>query len=233
MAIVESRVKNGSLVIGGRVFSCVPTAVSVVPGSEGGGGGDSLEVLCGDVLTAGGSSESLTAELSITALQDFTDPNGLVAYSWLNQGEQTFEWIPNGADPTNKWVGKVVVTPIETGGEVNTRLTSDVSWTITALQTPASWGTPTYVIGAAPKPTIGSITPATGAAAGSEVVTITGTEFTGATGVTFDGDAGTAFSVVSSTEISVTTPAHSAGAVDVVVQHPNGDATSTGGFTYS
>ena len=33
MAIVESRVKNGSLVIGGRVFSCVPTAVSVVPGS--------------------------------------------------------------------------------------------------------------------------------------------------------------------------------------------------------
>lgn len=82
-------------------------------------------------------------------------------------------------------------------------------------------------------PTITTVNPATGGIAGGTVVTITGTGFTGATGVTFGGTAGTAFSVVNSTTITVTTPAKTAGAVDVVVQSPNGNATKTGGFTYS
>jgi hypothetical protein len=82
-------------------------------------------------------------------------------------------------------------------------------------------------------PTVASVTPNTGAAAGGTPVTITGANFTGATGVTFGGVAGTAFSVVSATEIDVTTPAHVAGAVPVIVQHPNGDGTLTAGFTYT
>jgi HK97 family phage major capsid protein len=51
--------------------------------------------------------------------------------------------------------------------------------------------------------------------------------------VTFGGVAGTAFTVVSATSITVTAPAHAAGAVDVVVQSPNGNGTLTGGYTYS
>lgn len=84
-----------------------------------------------------------------------------------------------------------------------------------------------------PVPTITTVAPATGVAAGGTAVTITGTNFTGATGVTFGGTAGTAFTVVSATSITVTSPAHAVGAVSVVVLHPNGNATKTSGFTYT
>ncbi|WP_181408820.1 IPT/TIG domain-containing protein [Schumannella soli] len=83
-----------------------------------------------------------------------------------------------------------------------------------------------------PAPTEASIDPVVGPTAGGTATTITGTGFTGATGVTFGGTAGTAFTVVSPTQITVTAPAHAAGPVDVVVQHPSGDATLTGAFTF-
>lgn len=82
-------------------------------------------------------------------------------------------------------------------------------------------------------PTIDTLEPATGAASGGTVVTVTGTGFEGVTGVTFGGTAGTALDVVSDTELTVTTPVHAAGAVDVVVTNPNGSATETSGFTYT
>lgn len=81
-------------------------------------------------------------------------------------------------------------------------------------------------------PAITDCDPATGTTHGGTAVTLTGSGFTGATGATFDGDAATGFSVDSDTEITCTTPANPAGAVDVVVQHGDGDATLTDGFTY-
>lgn len=90
-------------------------------------------------------------------------------------------------------------------------------------------GTFTFV--AAPAPVITSVSPTHGPDTGGTVVTVTGTGFTGATGVTFGGTAGTAFTVVSGTEITVTTPAHTAGPVSVVVQSPNGDSAA-GTFTF-
>lgn len=72
-----------------------------------------------------------------------------------------------------------------------------------------------------------------GPAAGGRVVQIIGVGFTGASGVTFGGTAGTSFSVVSDQLVEVTTPAKTAGAVDVVVQHPNGNSTITGGYEYA
>mgnify|MGYP000196207050 CR=1 FL=1 len=71
-----------------------------------------------------------------------------------------------------------------------------------------------------------------GPAAGGRVVQIIGVGFTGASGVTFGGTAGTSFSVVSDQLVEVTTPAKAAAAVDVVVQHPNGNSTLAGGYTY-
>jgi LPXTG-motif cell wall-anchored protein len=73
-------------------------------------------------------------------------------------------------------------------------------------------------------PTATGITPTSGPQNGGTAVTITGSGFTGATGVTFGGTAGTAFTVVDDSTITATTPAHTPGAVDVVVQHPSGDA---------
>jgi hypothetical protein len=94
-------------------------------------------------------------------------------------------------------------------------------------------GNVTLTNGFAYTPTVTGIDPVTGPAAGATTVTITGTGFTDATGVTFGGSAGTDFVVVSETSITVTTPAGTAGAVDVVVLHPGGNVTLTNGFTYT
>lgn len=82
-----------------------------------------------------------------------------------------------------------------------------------------------------PNPT--SITPSTGVLTGGTATTITGTGFTGATAVTFGGTAGTSRTVVNDTTITVTSPAHTAGAVNVVVTGPSGSGTLTSGFTYA
>lgn len=70
------------------------------------------------------------------------------------------------------------------------------------------------------------------AAVGGKVTRIIGQNFTGATGVTFGGTAGTAFSVIDDETVQVTTPAKAAGTYDLVVQHPDGNATRTNGVTY-
>ena len=85
-----------------------------------------------------------------------------------------------------------------------------------------------------PAPTVTSITPSSGTANGSSSVTITGTGFvTGAT-VTMGGTAATNVIVVSATSITATTPAHAAGAVDVVVTNTDAQAgTLVNGYTYT
>ena len=89
-------------------------------------------------------------------------------------------------------------------------------------------GAYTYVT---PAPTITNIAPNSGSTAGGlPAVIITGTDFTGATAVTFGGTGATAFTVNSATQITATAPAHSAGAVNVVVTTPGGTATRT--YTY-
>ncbi|GGR52117.1 phage tail tube protein [Streptomyces griseomycini] len=83
-----------------------------------------------------------------------------------------------------------------------------------------------------PAPTITSVTPSTGPIAGGTNVTIVGTNLDSATGVTFGGAAGTGLVIESDTELTVTTPASTAGAKDVVVTTAGGTVTQAGGFTY-
>ena len=84
--------------------------------------------------------------------------------------------------------------------------------------------------GAAPTLTLAS--PNSGSTAGGTSVTLTGTNLTGATAVTFGGTAATSYTVTDATSITATTPAHAAGAVNVVVTTPGGTATLTNGYTY-
>jgi hypothetical protein len=102
------------------------------------------------------------------------------------------------------------------------------------VTTPAGTGTGTglftYVASA---PTVTGITPTNGPIAGGTAVTITGTNFTGATSITIGGVAPTAVTIVSPTSITATTPAHAAGAVNVVVTTPVGTGIGTNLFTYT
>ena len=89
----------------------------------------------------------------------------------------------------------------------------------------------TYVT---PAPTVTGVAPNSGTTAGGTSVTITGTNFTGATAVKFGVTAATSFTVNSATQITATSPAGSAGAVDITVTTPGG-TSATGAadqFTY-
>ncbi len=80
-------------------------------------------------------------------------------------------------------------------------------------------------------PLITSITPNRGPTAGGTSVTIAGQGLTGTTAVTFGGTAAV-FVVNDDSRITATSPAHAAGAVDVVVTNPDGSFTAMDGFSY-
>src|SRR5262249_19307004 len=68
---------------------------------------------------------------------------------------------------------------------------------------------------------------------GGQTVTITGVNFTGATSVTFGGAAATGITVNSDTQITATTPAHSAGFVDVAVTTAFGTGIGSNLYSYA
>jgi hypothetical protein len=85
-----------------------------------------------------------------------------------------------------------------------------------------------------PAPSVTSVAPPSGTTAGGTPVTITGTGFLAGATVTLGGTAATGVSVGSSTSITATTPAHTAGAVSVVVKNTdNQTGTLSGGYTYT
>ena len=85
----------------------------------------------------------------------------------------------------------------------------------------------------APPLSLAGVSPATGPVAGGTAVTLAGTGFAAGATVTFGGSPAGSVVVASPTQITCTTPAHGAGAVDVVVANPGaGSATRASGFTY-
>jgi phosphatidylserine/phosphatidylglycerophosphate/cardiolipin synthase-like enzyme len=87
--------------------------------------------------------------------------------------------------------------------------------------------------GSAPAPSVSGINPNTGTTAGGTSVTITGANFQSGATVSIGGTAATGVVVSNVTTITATTPAHTAGAVNVVVTNPdNQSGTLTGGYTY-
>jgi hypothetical protein len=115
-------------------------------------------------------------------------------------------------------------TPAHAAGPVNVDVT-----------TPSGTGTGTnlFTYASAPAaPTVTAVSPNSGTTAGGTGVTISGTNLGGATTVTFGGTAATNVVVVNATTITATTPAHAAGAVDLVVTTQGGQATGNGIFTY-
>ena len=86
-----------------------------------------------------------------------------------------------------------------------------------------------------PAPTVSSVSPSSGPAAGGSSVTITGTGFITGSSVSFGANAATDLDVLSSTSITATSPAGS-GTVDVTVSNANGTSAANppaDQFTYN
>src|SRR5262249_27301462 len=116
------------------------------------------------------------------------------------------------------------VTPAQPVGAVSVQVTNPDG------QSAASPATFTYVVPI----TVTGVAPNNGSANGGTAVTITGTNFVSGATVMFGGVAATSVSVVSATQITATTPAHSAGAVDVQITNPTGQAAvAASAFTYN
>jgi phosphatidylinositol-3-phosphatase len=91
-----------------------------------------------------------------------------------------------------------------------------------------------FTYGAPPAPTVSGISPNTGSTAGGTSVTISGTNFSSGATVSIGLTAATNVVVVNSTTITATTPAHSAGTVNVVVTNSDAQSgTLVNGFTYT
>jgi hypothetical protein len=82
-------------------------------------------------------------------------------------------------------------------------------------------------------PTLSGLAPASGPESGGTIVTITGSKIVSGATVTFGGIAATGVSVLDSGHVTATTPAHAAGAVDVVVANGSDATTLTSAFTYT
>lgn len=100
----------------------------------------------------------------------------------------------------------------------------------------ATWSNQVAVYGltgTAPPPSLASVSPNQGPAAGGSNVTLTGQNFVSGAKVVFGGAAATNVAVASGTRITAVTPAHKQGSVSVVVTNPDGQSTTlAGGFIY-
>lgn len=136
--------------------------------------------------------------------------------------------------PDVKVINDIVVqamTPPNSAGSVDVALYDTESLKNQIL--PAAF---TYEDPPAPSPTpltVTSVLPAIGPSSGGTNVTLLGTGFEAGVAIVF-GDAGaTDITVVNNQVVSLTTPAHSAGPVDISVIAPDGQSTVvSGGFVY-
>lgn len=135
MAIVESRLKDGTLKVGTAPdefdISCQLTNVRYTASYSD--DGDAVETLCGDKIAAGEKNDGGT--LAGTFIQDWTAPTDMSAILYLMEHdlqEVDYTYTPNPAGAT--FTGKLrLKLPGEfLGGDINTRLTSDFEWVITS-----------------------------------------------------------------------------------------------------
>jgi hypothetical protein len=136
MAVTESRLRDGVLRLGTAPndidFSCQVTNARI--NSSYDDDGDSQETLCGDQIAAGRKLSGRS--LAGTFIQDWTADPSITDYCYDHDLETlAFEYTPNTVDGTKPVLtGSLrIEVPAETyGGDVNTRVTSDFEWQLTA-----------------------------------------------------------------------------------------------------
>ncbi|MFL6246902.1 MAG: carboxypeptidase regulatory-like domain-containing protein [Thermoanaerobaculia bacterium] len=189
------------------------------------------------VVTTSGCPSAPSAATTVTVNPDpvatITAPASVVTGSTGNLASvanagvgATYNWIVgNGAITAGAGTASITFT----AGVAGT-LTIDVTVTTGAgcIDTDSA----SVTVGNPPV-TVTSVTPATGPSHGGTNVTIAGSGFNAGATVTFGGSAATNVVVVNATQITAKTPAHAAGAVNVVVTNTNTTSgTLTNGYTY-
>lgn len=143
MAIVESRLKDGTLTLGTSPsefdISCQLTNVRYTTSYTA--DGDAVETLCGDRMAPGEKADGAT--LAGTFIQDWTAPSTTSAILWLMANDLQdvdYSYVPNPDGPTFSGKLRVKMPSELLGGDVNTRLTSDFEWTIVGPWPPTQTG---------------------------------------------------------------------------------------------
>jgi len=147
--------------------------------------------------------------------------NGVSPYTWSNTGGQ----LPPGL-ALQASAGQISGNPIQAGV---------FGFLVQAKDSSGQTASSNFSIVIAPlsAPTVGSVSPNSGSAAGGTSVTITGTNFQAGASVLFGGVAALSVTVSSATQIQAVTPAHAAAAVDVTVRNPDGQSSMlSSGFVY-
>lgn len=123
---------------GGSVLLDMSAQVTKCSIAAKGDSDDPTPVLSGgQVVGARTYAWTLSAELFQDAAKD-----GVIDWSWRNAGaETTFTFTPSAGG--EKVTGRVQVDPIDLGGDVKKKNTSEIEWTITTTPsfTPAGTGT--------------------------------------------------------------------------------------------
>ena len=90
---------------------------------------DSETMLCGDVIAG---ERTYSSVLRLVVKQDY-ETNGVIDWTWRNAGAQVpFEFIPRLSSVATV-TGQVIVDPINIGGTVKSRNSSEAEWDIVGM----------------------------------------------------------------------------------------------------
>ena len=170
-------------------------------------------------LSAAGKTVYGAKGVSLTkTLATFSDadPGGIAS-----DYTATVRW-GDGTTTTGTISGSFTVTGTHTYATTGTR-----TLTVTIRDAGGASATATSHANIGNRPTISSVSPASGTHHGGRIVTITGAHFTSVTSVKFGTVSATSFTVVSSTKITAKTPAHAAGTVNIRVTTKYGTSPVT------
>lgn len=133
MAIQSHKLGPGVLTFGAGPLAAEAQATKVVVEFEENlETQDAIPVLSGEELPEE-ETASYKAKLTATFLQDNLAAAGLIAYSWTNAGvEVPCRFVPNNT-LDREINGTVVIMPINVGGDVKKRNTSDVTFRFIGL----------------------------------------------------------------------------------------------------
>jgi hypothetical protein len=197
---------------------------NVVSGTPANGNSFLFQYIC--------AGPNAALQISTTSLPAGTNGGAYSATVQALGGVQPYTWSATGLPG---WASIASGTGVVSGTAATGSTTP--CFTVTDSATPTANAVTqclTLTVANGANPTITSVSPSSGTTAGGTVISVIGTNFIVATPgtISFGGTNGTSLSCASTTSCTVTTPAKSAGAVDVVVTNANGSATCTSCYSY-